>query len=34
EGDGVDIRSFPKVAAHFERMRERPAVQKALAEES
>jgi len=33
EGDSVDIASFPKVADHFKRMRERPAVQKVLAEE-
>lgn len=31
EGDGVDIKSFPKISAHHERMLERPAVQKALA---
>ena len=30
-GDGVDIKQFPKVNAHYERMLERPAVQKALA---
>lgn len=34
EGDGVDVKAFPKVASHFARMRERPAVQKALKEES
>jgi len=33
EGDGVDISTLPKVADHFKRMKERPAVQKALAEE-
>ena len=33
EGDGVDIATLPKVADHFKRMKERPAVQKALAEE-
>lgn len=32
-GDGVDIKEFPKVADHFSRMSERPAVKKALAEE-
>ena len=31
EGDGVDIRRFPKVAAHFERVAARPAVRKVLA---
>lgn len=31
DGDQVDIRRFPKVAAHFERMAARPAVQKVLA---
>lgn len=31
EGDGVDIAQFPKVADHFRRMGERPAVQAALA---
>ncbi len=30
EGDGVDIARFPKVCAHAQRMRERPAVQRAL----
>jgi glutathione S-transferase len=30
-GDGVDIARFPGVAAHFQRMGERPAVQKVLA---
>ncbi|MDR6899251.1 glutathione S-transferase N-terminal domain-containing protein [Rhizobium miluonense] len=30
-GDGVDIKQFPKVNAHYHRMLERPAVQKALA---
>ncbi len=29
--DGVDIARFPKVAAHFERVAARPAVQRALA---
>jgi glutathione S-transferase len=33
EGDSVDIATMPKVADHFKRMRERPAVQKVLAEE-
>jgi glutathione S-transferase len=33
EGDGVDIATLPKVANHFKRMKDRPAVQKALAEE-
>ncbi|CAL75863.1 Glutathione S-transferase [Bradyrhizobium sp. ORS 278] len=32
EGDGVDIKAFPKVADHVARMAERPAVQKAFAE--
>jgi glutathione S-transferase len=32
--DGVDIRQFPKVAEHSERMRERPAVRKVLAVEA
>jgi len=31
EGDGVDIRRFPKVAAHFDRVAARPAVRKVLA---
>jgi glutathione S-transferase len=30
EGDGVDIASMPKVADHFKRMSERPAVRKVL----
>ena len=34
EGDGVDISTLPKVADHFKRMKDRPAVQKALAEEN
>jgi glutathione S-transferase len=34
EADGVDANVFPKVASHRARMRERPAVQKALSEES
>jgi glutathione S-transferase len=33
EGDGVDPAKLPKVAAHRQRMSERPAVQKVLAEE-
>ena len=33
EGDGVDISTLPKVADHRKRMADRPAVQKALAEE-
>ncbi len=31
EGDGVDMQQFPKVAAHFQRTAQRPAVAKALA---
>ena len=34
EGDGVDIARFPKVQAHFERMKDRPAVVRALAAEA
>ena len=30
EGDGVDIARFPRVHAHFQRMRERPGVVRAL----
>jgi glutathione S-transferase len=33
EGDGVDVATLPKVAAHRQRMEQRPAVQKVLAEE-
>jgi len=33
EGDGVDIAATPKVADHFKRMAERPAVRKVLAQE-
>ena len=33
EGDGVDLATLPKVAAHRRRMSERPAVQKVLAAE-
>jgi glutathione S-transferase len=32
EGDSVDITTLPKVAAHYKRMLERPAVQKVMAE--
>ncbi len=31
EGDGVDIKKFPRVADHFERMKSRPAVAKVMA---
>jgi len=34
EGDGVDMARFPKVADHYARMSERPAVRKVLAQES
>jgi glutathione S-transferase len=34
EGDGIDLRRFPKVREHSERMRQRPAVRKVLAEEA
>ncbi len=34
EGDGVDPRQFPRVFEHFQRMAERPAVRKVLAEEA
>jgi glutathione S-transferase len=30
EGDGVDIRSFPRVNDHFQRIGERPSVKRAL----
>lgn len=33
EGDGVDLAKLPKVAAHYKRMEERPAVQTVLAEQ-
>ena len=33
EGDSVDIKSMPKVADHFKRMTERPAVRKVLEQE-
>ena len=33
EGDGVDIATLPKVKAHYERMQQRAAVQKVLAEQ-
>ncbi|WP_165214626.1 glutathione S-transferase family protein [Affinirhizobium pseudoryzae] len=32
--DGVDIAEFPRVKAHYERMKARPSVQKALADEA
>ena len=32
-GDGVDVNKTPKIAEHFKRVGERPAVQRALAEE-
>ena len=34
EGDKVDIAEFPNVSAHFKRMSQRPAVQRALATEA
>lgn len=34
DGDGVDIARFPRVAAHFQRMSQRPAVQRVLAWEA
>jgi glutathione S-transferase len=34
EGDGIDIRRFPKLAEHSERVRARPAVRKVLAQEA
>jgi glutathione S-transferase len=34
EGDGVDPRQFPKVHAHREKVRARPAVSKVLAREA
>jgi len=34
EADGVDINKTPKIADHFKRMAERPAVRKAVAEET
>ena len=34
EGDSVDIRKFPRVAEHFERMKARASVQRALAAEA
>ena len=34
EADGVDVQAFPKVASHRSRMRARPAVLKALSEQS
>ncbi|CEG08923.1 Glutathione S-transferase GST-6.0 [Afipia felis] len=33
KNDGVDLTEFPKITAHRERMKERPAVQKVLAEQ-
>ena len=33
EGDGVDLATLPKVAAHRKRMLERPAVAKVVADE-
>ena len=33
KNDGVDLAEFPKITAHRERMKERPAVQKVLAEQ-
>jgi glutathione S-transferase len=33
EGDGVDVARFPKVAEHFRRMAQDPAVQRVLAEQ-
>lgn len=33
EGDGIDLRRFPRVSEHSARMAERPGVKKALAEE-
>jgi glutathione S-transferase len=33
EGDGVDIKRFPKVAEHWARMSEDPIVKKVVAEE-
>jgi len=33
EGDGVDIRRFPKVHDHYTRMEARPAVQRALSQQ-
>ena len=33
DGDGVDINKTPKIAEHFERVGERAAVKKAIAEE-
>ena len=32
--DGVDINDTPKIADHFKRMNERPAVKQAIAEET
>ena len=33
KNDGVDLAEFPKIAAHRERMKQRPAVQKVLDQE-
>ena len=33
-GDGVDINKTPKIAEHFKRVGERPAVRKAVADET
>ncbi len=34
DADGVDIKKTPKIADHFRRMSERPAVRKAVADET
>jgi glutathione S-transferase len=34
EDDGVDPRQFPNVLAHMQRMRDRPAVGKVIAQEA
>jgi glutathione S-transferase len=33
EGDGIDLKSFPRVADHMKRMSERPAVKKVMGEQ-
>jgi glutathione S-transferase len=33
EGDGVDIKRFPRVNDHYQRMLQRPAVQRAMKEQ-
>jgi glutathione S-transferase len=33
EGDGVDLKTLPRVAEHMKRMAERPAVQKVMGEQ-